>query len=114
MKGKYLVSILVVFIMVMGFKKTVPLKKVKKRASATNRIQTRKNGKIPPEKKLQNSQVSDTIKCEACYRRKDSWEVTIECINPSRTQFICEDCIETKSKKATEEKEGVIELHAPA
>lgn len=102
------------FIMVMGFRKTVPLKKVKKKASATNRIRTRKNGKIPPEKKLQNSQVSDTIKCEVCNKWKNDWEVTIECINSYRTQFICEDCIESKSKKATKEKEGVIELHAAA
>ena len=102
------------FIMVMGFRKTVLLKKAKKMASATNRIQTRKNDKIAPEKKLQNAQVSDTIECEVCNRRKDSWKVTIECINSYRTQFICEDCIESKSKKVTKEKEGVIESHAAA
>jgi ribosome-binding protein aMBF1 (putative translation factor) len=102
------------FIIVMGFKKTVRLKKKKKKASEHNCIQTTKIDKIPPEKKLQNSQVSDTIQCEACNEWKERWEVTIECINSYRTQFICEDCIESKSKKATKEKEGLIELHAAA
>jgi len=102
------------FIMVMGFRKTVLLKKAKKMASATNRIQTRKNDKIAPEKKLQILKVSDGIKCEVCNEWKDDWKVTIECINSYRTQFICEDCIESKNKKATKEKEGVIESHAAA
>jgi ribosome-binding protein aMBF1 (putative translation factor) len=86
------------FIVVMGFQKKVPLKKNKKRASEYNCIQTIKNDKIPSEKKLQNSQVSDTIKCEVCNEWKERWEVTIECINPYRTQFICEDCLLEKRK----------------
>jgi hypothetical protein len=102
------------FIMVMGFKKTVPLKKKKKKAPATNRIQTTKIDKIAPEEKLQILKVSDGIKCEVCNKWKNEWEVTIECINSYRTQFICEDCIESKNKKATKEKEGVIESHAAA
>lgn len=102
------------FIMVMGFKKKVPLKKNKKKASEYNCIQTTKIDKILPEKKLQILKVSDTIKCEVCNEWKESWEVTIECINRNRTQFICEDCIESKNKKATKEKEGVIESHAAA
>lgn len=92
------------FIIAMGFKKTIPLKKKKKKASATNRIQTRKNDKIAPEKKLQNAQVSDTIECEVCNRRKDSWEVTIDCINSYRTQFICEDCLSNSKKR----KKGIL------
>lgn len=102
------------FIIAMGFKKTVPLKKKKKKASEHHCIQTTKIDKIPPEKKLQNSQVSDTIKCEVCNRWKERWEVTIECVNPYRTEFICEGCIRSKNKKATNDKEGVIELHAAA
>jgi DNA-binding XRE family transcriptional regulator len=89
------------FIIAMGFRKTVPLKKVKKMTSATNRIRTCKNDKIPPEKKLQKLKVSDTIKCEVCNKLKNDWELTIERINSYRTQFICEDCIESKGKKAT-------------
>lgn len=87
------------FIIAMGFKKTVPLKKKKKKASEHNCIQTTKNDKIAPEKKLQNWQVSDTIKCEVCNRRKDSWEVTIDCINSYRAQFICEDCLSNSKKR---------------
>ena len=93
------------FIMVMGFKKTVPLKKKKKKASEYNCIQTTKNDKIVPEKKLKKPQVSDQIKCEVCNRREDSWEGAIECINSSRTQFVCEDCIESKKKQLRMKKE---------
>jgi len=94
------------FIIAMGFKKTVPLKKKKKKASEHNCIQTTKIDKIAPEKKLQNSQVSDTFKCEVCNEWKDDWEVTIECIDSYRAQFVCEACLSNSKKRKEKHNES--------
>jgi ribosome-binding protein aMBF1 (putative translation factor) len=85
------------FIIVMGFKKTVPLKKKKKKASEPNCIQTTKIDKNPSERKLKIMQVSDQIKCEVCKMWKESWEVTIGRLGSHHTILICEDCL-SKSK----------------
>ena len=98
------------FIKEMGGEKQVPLKKYRKKGFEPNSMDMPKKDKIPPEKKLQNEQVSDLIECDICNKEKEAWMIRVEKSDSCGNQLICENCISIRNKNVKQDKDNDIEI----